>query len=215
MTRILIVDDHPVVQVGLEAVLSRLEDIEIVGLAANGQAAVQKTESVHPDVVIMDISLPGLNGIEATRQIKRKDPTIKVIIHTVHSYKEFLVSLMKAGISAFVSKEKPISELILAVQVVRRGGTFLTEEAFAYWADHRSKFRMGSHPGDSFDLLSPREREVFQFLAEGNSVRKTADLLNISARTVEAHKYRIIEKLQIRSMTEWTKEAVRRGIIHV
>jgi DNA-binding NarL/FixJ family response regulator len=215
MTKILLVDDHPVVLEGLKAALNKYANVEIVGEASDGWEAVQKTQSLRPDVVIMDVAMPRFDGVESTKRIKKIAPNIKVIIYTMHSYKEFLRDLMKAGISAYVSKQHSISDLYLAVQVVNRGGTYLSQDASSFWANHVRTSRVKRESGDLFDLLSPRERQVFELLSEGVSIREAAKTLCISTKTVETHKYRIMEKLQLRSLPEWTKEAIRRGIIKV
>jgi two-component system response regulator NreC len=214
-TRVLIVDDHSVVVEGVKAALAKHENVEVVGEATNGNEAVNQVRALKPDLVIMDIAMPHFNGIEATFQIKKIDPGIKVIIFTMHSYQEFLVDLMRAGISAYVLKQNPISDLYLAIQVVRRGGTYLSEDASEFWIKHADRLARGKEDGDLFDLLSVREREVFQMLAEGNSVKQAAKLLSISTKTVETHKYHIMDKLKMRTMSEWTREAIRRGIIQV
>jgi two-component system response regulator NreC len=214
-TRVLIIDDHNVVLEGVKTALGRHNDVEVVGVGANGRDAVKMVENLNPQIVIMDIAMPHFNGIEATFQIKKMDPGIKVIIFTMHSYKEFLVDLMRAGISAYVLKQNPISDLYLAIQVVKRGGTYLSEDASEFWANHAENLVSGKEEKNQFDLLSLREREVFQLLAEGLSIKEAADMLTISPKTVETHKYHIMEKLQIRTMTDWTKEAIRRGIINL
>jgi two-component system response regulator NreC len=215
MTRVFVVDDHPVVLDGLQSALSKYEGIEIVGVATDGREAIQKVQSLRPQIVIMDIGMPQLNGIEVTYQIKKFDPNIKVIIHTMHAYQKFLVELMKAGISGYVLKEKPLSDLFLAIEVVKRRGTYLTEDASSFWATQVHRSPREGEPGDPFDLLSLREREIFKMIAEGLPIKEIADLLFISPRTVEAHKYHIMDKLQMPSITSWTKEAVRRGIIQI
>jgi two-component system response regulator NreC len=214
-TGVLIIDDHHVVLEGVQAALSRHDDVDVMGVGANGRDAVKMVQSLRPQIVIMDIAMPHFNGIEATFQIKKIDPRIKVIIFTMHSYREFLVDLMRAGISAYVLKQNPISDLYLAIQVVKRGGTYLSEDASTFWANHAENLATGNQEKNQFDLLSLREREVFQLLAEGLSVKETAELLTISPKTVETHKYHIMEKLQVRSMSDWTKEAIRRGIINL
>jgi len=163
----------------------------------------------------MDISMPHFHGIEATYQIKKLDPRTKVIIFTMYSYQEFLVDLMKAGISGYVLKNNPISDLHLAIEVVKRGGTFLSQDASNFWAKHASELTTRKKAKVRPDKLSLREREVFQLLAQGLSIREASDMLNISSKTVETHKYHIMNKLQIRTMAEWVKEAIRRGIIQV
>jgi len=215
MTKIVIADDHPAVLEGVKSALSVYHDVEVVGVATGGGEAVEKVRSLRPQIVIMDIEMPDLNGIEATCRIKKIDPKIKVIIHTMHSEKGFVFDLMKAGISAYVLKQNPISDLHLAIQVVKRGGTYLCEDASAFFAKHTQGSKRGKSITDTFDLLSPREREVFQLVADGLPIKKIAKHLRISIKTVEAHKYRIMDKLQIRSTAVWTKEAVKRGLIEL
>jgi two-component system response regulator NreC len=215
MARILIVDDHEVVLEGLRVALEKCDGVEVVGIASDGRDALKKVQSLHPEIVIMDIAMPRFNGIEATIQIKKFDQNIKIIVHTVHSYKEFLVDLMKSGISGYVPKQNPVSDLYHAIAVVNRGGIYLSEDASEFLAKHVHDLVEASESNDPFDLLSLREREVFQLLGEGLSPKEIGDILCISHKTVETHKYHIMDKLQIRSMTEWTKEAIRRGIIQV
>ncbi len=214
-TRILIVDDHDVVLEGVKAALTRYDDMEVVGTASDGRDALHKVDSLKPQVVIMDVAMPHFNGIEATFQLKKAHPQVKVIIFTMHSYREFLVHLMKAGISAYVLKNSPLADLYLAIQVVKRGGTYFSENAPEFLADHVEQMLEKKEQREPFELLSLREREVFQLLAEGLPIKNVATSLCISPKTVETHKYHIMEKLQIRSMTEWTKEAIRRGIVQI
>jgi len=215
MTKILIVDDHPVVLEGLTTALTNYDSVEIVGAASDGRDVLQEVQSLRPEIVIMDIAMPHFNGIEATYQIKKIDPNIKVIVHTMHSYREFLVELMKAGISGYVLKQSPLSELYMAIEIVKRGGTYLAENASEFWANQGHAFTGGGQAKDPFDLLSPREREVFQMIAEGLAIKEIAKLLCVSPRTVETHKYRIIDKLRMPSITDWTKEAIRRGFMQI
>lgn len=214
-TRVLLCDDHGVVLEGIKAALAKYDDVEVVGVCSDGREAVKKVETLKPDIVIMDIVMPHFNGIEATHQIKKLDPSVKVIIFTLHSYQDFLTHLVKAGISAYVLKQSPLSDLYLAIQVARRGGTFFSEDAPAFLAQYVRGLEGGQIEQDPLDKLSLREREVFQLLAEGYSVREAADSLCLSPKTVETHKYHIMHKLQLRSNTEMTKEAIRRGILQL
>jgi two-component system response regulator NreC len=214
-TKILIVDDHDVVIEGLRTILGRYDDLQVVDVASDGRDALRKVETHRPHIVIMDLAMPQFNGIEATHQIKKAQPDVKIIVFTMHSYREFLVHLLRSGISAYVLKQNPIADICLAIEVVKRGGTYFSENASEFLAEHVEQVLNHSKEKDSFDLLSLREREVFQLLAEGISVRDAASRLCLSPKTVETHKYHIMEKLQLRSMGEWTKEAIRRGIVQV
>jgi two-component system response regulator NreC len=215
MTRVFLVDDHQVVIEGVKAALSKYEDIEVVGMALNGREALQRIQALEPHIVVMDISMPQFNGIEATFQIKKVAPDVKVIIFTMHSYREFIAPLIRAGISGYVIKQNPVSDLYLAIQVVSRGGAYFSEDVQSFLADQAQRQSDNEEDRDPYDMLSLREREVFQLLAEGHSIREAADLLCISSKTIETHKYHIMEKLKIRSMAELTKEAIRTGIIQI
>ncbi|MGQ9858761.1 MAG: response regulator [Thermodesulfobacteriota bacterium] len=214
-TRVLLVDDHEVVLRGIAAALEGHEDLEVVGMISDPRETLRSVEKIKPDVVILDLAMPHFNGVECTYQIKKLLPKTKIIIFSMHSYREFLLHLLKAGISAYVLKSSPVSDLYLAIQIVMRNGTFFSENAPEFLAQHIQEVLERRDQTDPFDLLSPRERQVFQMLAEGNSVKKTAGFLCISPKTVETHKYHIMEKLNLRSIAEWTKEAIRRGIVHV
>jgi two-component system, NarL family, response regulator NreC len=215
VTRILIVDDHEVVLEGLKGALGDYEGIEVVGEASDGHEALKKVDSLRPHIVIMDISMPRFNGLEATVQIKKMHPDVKVIVFTLHSHREFLHPLIKAGISGFVLKENPISDLYLAIQAVTKGGAYYSKDVQEYLVNYFVAGEEGQSEKNPFDMLSSREREVFQLLAQGASIKEAADVLCISPKTVETHKYHIMDKLRIRSMAEWTKEAIRQGIIDV
>lgn len=207
VAKVLIVDDHQVVVEGIKAALSEYADVEVVGQATDGRKAFNQVESLKPDIVIMDLAMPHFNGIEATYQIKQMDPKIKVIMFTIYPYREFIRPLIKSGISGYVLKGSPISDLYLAIQVVRRGGSYFTEDIHDFLSN------LGNEEQEPFDLLSPREREVFQLLAEGLSVKEVGERLYISSKTVETHKYHIMSKLQIQSMNELIKEAIRMKIV--
>jgi DNA-binding NarL/FixJ family response regulator len=186
-----------------------------VGEASDGREAIKKVESLRPDIVVMDIGMPRFDGVDATRQIKKEYPNVKVIIFTLQPYREFILPLIKAGISGFVLKQNPISELYLAIQAVRRGGVYFSEDIQQYLANYSELVGNGEVDEDPFGLLSDREKEIFQLLAEGLSTKEAAEILSISTKTVETHKYRIMEKLHINSMAEWIREAIRRGVVPI
>jgi len=214
-TKVLVIDDHEVVLQGIASALSKNEELEIVALISDPREVLRTVEEKKPDIVIMDLAMPHLNGIECTYQIRKIGPKIKIIIYTMHSYRDFLAHLLKAGISAYVLKSSPLSDLTMAVEVVRKNGTFFSDNAPEFFSTHLQDLLEKGEKTDPFDLLSPRERQVFQMLAEGNSIKKTAEYLCISPKTVETHKYHIMEKLNLRSMAEWTKEAIKRGIVSI
>lgn len=214
-SKILIADDHRVVIEGIKSSLQDHPEFEVVGKAIDGLQAVEFANSLKPDIVIMDISMPNLNGVDATKQIKELDPEIAIVIYTMYSDKEFVIDLFKAGISAYVLKDDPLSDLILALKAVKGGGTYFSTMAPTVLTRHMEEMEEKNTTKDSFDTLSQREREVFQFLAEGKSIKEIADDLFISPKTVESHKYNIMEKLQATSIVDLTKIAIRKNLIEV
>ena len=214
-TKILIVDDHDVVIEGIKSGLAKHREFNVVGEAVDGLRAVEMAQSLEPDIVIMDVSMPNLNGIEATRQIRHLCPEIKIIIYSMYSDKEFVVDLFKAGISAFVLKDDPLPDLILALQSVKGGGTYFSTMAPTILLRHMEELETTHMREDTFDSLSRREKEVFQLLAEGKSLKEIANELFISPKTVESHKYNIMEKLQAASIVDLTKIAIRKNLIEV
>lgn len=211
-TRVLIVDDHQVVIGGVRSVLNEFPEFEVVGEASNGRDAVRMAKSLNTDIVIMDISMPDLNGIDATLQLKKKNPEIRVIIFTMYSDKEYLLDLIKAGISAYVLKEDPVSDLILALKAVKSGGTYFSTMSPQVLLEHIKQMDR-EETKDGFRDLSLREREVLQLLAEGNNVKDIASKLNLSPKTVESHKYSLMAKLNVHNIADLTKLAIKKKLI--
>ena len=214
-TKILIADDHRVVIEGIKSALQEHPEFKVAGEAVDGLEAVEFAKSLEPNIVIMDISMPNLSGIEATRQIKGLKSGIQILIYTMHSDKEFVIDLFKAGISAYVLKDDPLSDLILALKAVEGGGTYFSTMAPTILARHMEEMEEKSTSKNSFDTLSQREIEVFQLLAEGKRIKEIAKQLFISPKTVESHKYNIMEKLQAASVIDLTKIAIRKNLIKV
>lgn len=212
-TRILLVDDHQVVIGGIKSALEDHPHFLVVDEAYNGRDAVRKAKLLKPDIVIMDISLPDLNGMDATMQIKKTHPDIHIIVFTMHADREYVVNLLKAGISAYVLKEDSTTDLLLAIQAVKRGGTYFSTTAPKVWLGHGLGREGEDHSRDGFDALSLREREVLQLLAEGHSVKDVAWKLDLSPKTVETHKYNIMEKLGASNLVELARIAIRRKLI--
>ena len=209
--RILLVEDHIVVRQGLKALLSGESDIEVVGEADNGREALQRVSDLQPDLVLMDISMPGLNGIEATRQICQNHPGVEVVILSMHSNEEYVFQVLRAGASGYVLKQSDSSEVLTAIRAALAGGSFLSPPISRAVIDdyiHRAEARGRS---DTLDLLTPREREVLQLLAEGLSNQEIADQLSISVKTVETHRGNMMKKLSVESKTELVKYALRKG----
>jgi len=214
-TKVLIVDDHRVVIEGIKSALSVSPDLEVIGEALNGHQAIKKSKSLKPDIVIMDISMPDLNGIDATLQIKKLDPRIKIIIFSMYSNREYVIDLFKAGISSYVLKKDPMSDLVSAIKAVERGGTYFTTISSEILLNYVKELDEGNNKINGFESLSLREREVFQLLSEGKPIKGIAETLGISRKTVETHKYNIMEKLHAKNITDLTKLAIKKGIIQL
>ncbi len=211
-TRVLIADDHTIVRQGLRAILESERDIEVVGEAADGREAVRKVSSLRPDAIVLDISMPKMNGLEATERIVHESPRTKVVALTMHSSEEYLYSLFKAGAKGYLLKESASSELVEAIRVVRAGGTYLHPSISTRMVD---EFLKGPDPrvrAGSLDGLTTRECEILKFVAEGHTSKEIAALLDLSVKTIEAHRTRIMEKLRIHNVAGLTRYAISRGI---
>ena len=211
--RVLIVDDHVIVREGLHALLEAQPDIEVVGEATDGGEAVNKTREVQPDIVLMDITMPGMNGLEATRHIRQHSPDVKILVLTMHEGDEYFFKMLDAGASGYFIKGGSSSELITALRVVWSGDVFLYPTmAKKLLSDYLQRVRTGQDK-ESYDGLTNREREILKLIAEGHTNQKIADLLVISLATVQTHRAHIMAKLGLRSPTELIKYAIRRGFI--
>jgi DNA-binding NarL/FixJ family response regulator len=209
--RIMIADDHEIVRNGLRSLIEQELDMEVIAEADNGRNAVRLALELAPDVVIMDIAMPELNGIEATRQIITARPHIKVIALSMHADKRYVMEMLKAGASGYILKDNAYEELARAIRTALKNRTYLSPQvAETVIGDYVQLAQTAS--GSAFSLLSTREREVLQLLAEGNSTAQIAECLCISVKTVETYRQHIIEKLDIRSIAELTKYAIREGL---
>lgn len=214
-TSINIVDDHWVVIEGIKSALKQHSEFLITGEATDGLKAIKLANSSKPDIIILDISMPGLNGIEVVKKLKQSSPDIKIVIYTMHSDKEYVIDLFKEGVSAYVLKDDPLSDLILSLKAVSGGGTYFSTMAPTILVKHMKELEKKEKGQDLLKCLSLREREVFKHLAEGNKIKEIADKLFISPKTVESHKYNIMEKLNAKSMIELTKIAIKNKFITV
>jgi DNA-binding NarL/FixJ family response regulator len=211
--RILLADDHPVVRDGLRALLEREADMSIVAEAADGRETVRLAEEHSPDVVIMDLAMPIMNGIEATRRIVAKSPHTAVVILSMHQDESYVLGSLNAGAKGYLLKDSMRSEVIEAVRAVSQGRSFLTRKVSAMLQeDYISQLRRRGLE-DSYELLTGREREILQLIAEGRANKEVASLLNISLTTVETHRTHILQKLDLHSVPELILYAVRKGII--
>jgi len=214
--RILIADDHALLRSGLIRLLGDSDEIEVVGEVENGFDAVQKTQELHPDMVLMDIGMPVMNGIEATKQIKQWDEDIKVLVLTVHNNEEYLFQSFQAGATGYLLKEAADSDLINAIQVVARGDYFLYPPITKMMVDNSmEKQRQGREPASNSGSLTDREREILKLVAEGYTCREIAEPLYISVKTVETHKANIMEKLNLHKRAELVRYAIHKGILQV
>ncbi|NLK40439.1 MAG: response regulator transcription factor [Planctomycetes bacterium] len=209
--RVLLVDDHEIMREGMCALLRRCEDIEVVGQAGNGRAAVELVERLDPDVVIMDIGMPNLNGIDATRQMKEKRPHLKVMALSTHSNRGTVVQMINAGANGYMLKESAFSELQDGIATMLEGHTFLCRNiSKVIFTDYINLISNPQMPDN--DGLSGREREVLQLVAEGHTTKEIAKILHLSPKTVDSHREHIMKKLRIRTIAGLTKYAVREGL---
>jgi DNA-binding NarL/FixJ family response regulator len=209
--KVLVADDHKIVRDGLRTLLGKHPDIEVIAEAEDGRTTVQLAGKLWPEVVIMDIAMPGLNGIEATRQIITERPDIKVVALSMHSDRRFVSEMLKAGASAYLLKDCAFEELVTAIRTVVAGKIYLSPGIAGIVIENY--IRNTPKPESSvFSLLSDREREVLQLLAEGRTTKEIASRLNVSNKTIETHRMNIMTKLNIHSVAELTKYAIREGL---
>jgi two-component system response regulator NreC len=213
--RVLVVDDHAIIRDGICALLALTGDIEAVGVAANGRDALEMVTKLSPDIVLIDIVMPLMDGLEATHRIHKKFPETKVIILTQYEDREYVLPVIEAGASGFVSKTAASSELISAIRSVYHGNSFLSPSiARLLVEDYRQIASVGKNK-DTSEQLTDREREILKLLAEGHSTREIAQTLVISPKTVERHKTNLMAKLDIHNRLDLFKYALRKGIIIV
>jgi two-component system response regulator NreC len=213
--KVLIVDDHTLVRDGIRALLALIADIKVVGEAANGREALEKVKKLDPDVVLMDLAMPIMSGLEATRRIRKRFPRTKVLALTQYEDREYIVPTIEAGARGFVSKTAAFSELASAIQAVYQGGSFLSPMAAAAVVEECQQKVAIEGEKDSYQHLTDREREMLKLVAEGYTAKEIADMLVISLRTVETHKTNLMKKLNIRNKADLIRFAIRRGIITV
>ncbi len=213
--RLMLVDDHEIVRAGLRMLLSTQDDIEIVAEVDTGHGAIERAKELKPDIILMDINLPDLDGIEATRQIKRLLPNTAILALTMHESDEYFFKMMQAGASGYVPKKAAPNELVNAIRTIREGNVFLYPSlAKALVRDFMGRAAQGDDRA-SLDGLTDREQEVLRLIADGSTNPEIADKLTISVKTVERHRANIMAKLNLHSRTELVKYAIRKGLIEV
>ena len=209
--KILIADDHKIVRDGLRTLIEKQSDMEVFGEAENGRNAVQFALELVPDVVIMDVTMADLNGIEATRQIHKEQPDIKIIALSMHSDRRFVAGMLEAGASGYLLKDCAFEELARAIHSVVSNQTYLSPEITDILVKNYV-LKSSVRPSSVYTILSAREREVLQLLAEGKSTKQIANSLYVSIKTVETHRNQIMNKLGIHSIAELTKYALKEGL---
>jgi two-component system, NarL family, response regulator NreC len=213
MIRLVLADDHVVLRSGLRALLEHNADFQVAGEAGDGRELLKLVEELEPDVVVTDIGMPSLNGTDATAQITARHPGVRVIMLSMHSDEAYVLRALKAGARGYLLKESAEADLIAAIRAVHAGKAFFSPAISALLVEDYVRQLRDMDVEDSYDLLSPREREILQLVAEGKSNKEVANLLNLSVYTVETHRGNILQKLNLHSVPELILYAVRKGVI--
>jgi DNA-binding NarL/FixJ family response regulator len=209
--RIMLAEDHGLVRAGIHALLDRMEGVEVVAEVKDGQEAVKVVESLRPDVVLMDVAMPGLNGLEAADRITKQWPQVRVIILSMHENEEYLRQALKAGALGYLLKGADLSELEHAIRAASRGETYLTPSVARYTAE---TYRDGTgRELTPLERLSPRQREILQLIAEGHSTKEMAYRLNLSVKTIETHRTQLMDRLDIHDIAGLVRFALKAGIL--
>ena len=212
--RILIADDHGIVRAGIRSLLAGQRDIEVVGEAGSGWEAIEQATRLQPDVVLMDIAMGDLSGLEATQEIKERLPEVNVLALTMHDREEYFFAMLKAGALGYVLKESEPDELLAAIRAVHQGEAFLSPSVTkAVLEDYLAQ--RSDQVQSRYDRLTLREKEVFRLAAEGKTTREMADMLHLSVKTLEKHRASMMRKLELHGLPELIKYAIRQGLIEV
>ncbi len=209
--RVLLADDHTLVRAGIRGLLQGLERVEVVGEAGDGQEALRLAETLRPDIVLLDIGMPGLNGLEVAGRLATVDPPVRVIILSMHISEEYVLRALRAGCAGYLLKGSAVAELEVAIRAVARGETYLSPAVSKHVVDDYVTRTGGA--ADPLDALTPRQREILQLAAEGHSSKEIAERLGISYRTVEAHRAQLMERLGVHDLAGLVRFAVRVGLI--
>ena len=208
--RILIAEDHALVRAGLRKLLEGIPGLEVVGEAGDGRDAVAQVDSKVPEIALLDIAMPGLNGLEAAAKIVEEHPETRVILLSMHSNEEYVLQALRAGVTGYVLKDSALSELELAIAAVRRGDTYLSPSVSRLVGEYVRRSGGAPTPRES---LTPRQREILQLIAEGHSTKKIAGELKVSVKTVETHRAALMEKLDIHDVAGLVRYAIRIGLV--
>jgi DNA-binding NarL/FixJ family response regulator len=212
-TKVVLADDHTIVRKGLRSLLDGEQDMDVIGEAGDGREAIELVAHLKPHVVVMDIGMPVLNGLEATRRILKKHPETKVLILTMHTNEEYVFEILRAGASGYIIKKAAPTELVSAIRAIKQGESFLSPSISKKVIDEYLLRAGEEGKEDVFELLTNREREVLQLIAEGYSTREIAEKLFVSAKTVETHRSNLMKKLDLHGTADLTRYAVRKGIV--
>lgn len=211
--KIVIAEDHTILRAGLRALLSGQNGLEVIGEAGDGREAIRKVDTLQPDLLLIDLSMPKLNGIDAIREIKSQHPEIKIIVLTVHKSDEYIIAALKAGANGYMLKDASQNELLLAIDYVINGKTFLSPSISDKVVDAFLNTDKKDKPATGLDNLTAREREILKLVAEGNTNKKIADHLCISLKTVEKHRSNLMKKLDLRNTAALTAYAIEKKMV--
>jgi two-component system, NarL family, response regulator NreC len=213
MIRVLLADDHTLIRAGLRMVVAAQPDLTVVGESGDGREAVALAQNLKPDVAVMDIGMPGLNGIEAARQIHVAQPETQIVMLSMHSDEGYILRALKAGAKAYLLKDSAEADLVRAIRAAAAGKSFFSPAVGKVLLEDYMRVMERSGAEDSYEILSAREREILQLVAEGHSSKEIADMLHLSVYTVETHRARVMQKLNLKGIPELILYAVRKGIV--